>query len=64
MVLEQPVGHDHVRADELLVPGELVPDDRAVVDDHLEVQASIRTQALHRQQVAWAMSRRRRRKAK
>ena len=30
---------DHVRADELLVPGDPVPDDHPVVDHELEVQA-------------------------
>ena len=38
LVLEQPVGDDDVRPQELLAAGDLLVDGRAVVDDELEVE--------------------------
>ena len=39
VVLEEPVGDDHVGSDQLLAPRDPVADDRAVMHDDLEVQA-------------------------
>ena len=38
VVLEEPMGDDHIRADQLLPTGDLVADDRAVVGDDLEIE--------------------------